>query len=232
MQNKRYKRRRPSARSQGKPMVSNAVKKYVKTITAKQRPEMKKQFNLIDEQVLNTLSPSFFFSEFIVAQGTPLNGRVGNEVLLQGCHIKGVLHNNSNSPVYVRRLVLGFSDGTITNTFTELFTSAGGVPTDLGTTTGLNSMYYSINKVKFKVYDDTMIRLGSLASIDGNNTRFFNKFQKFGGCKIKYEGNTNGEQNQNKRFAVVWLVAQADDDTSSGVPIELSSSINWYFTDP
>jgi hypothetical protein len=215
--------------------VSTAVKKYVKQVTAKSRPEMKRIMDstTLDETAINTLTVPYIFREFSCVQGTQVQGRLGNELYIQGLHLKGILHNNSNTTIFVRRLILQLTDGTPTGAFTEIFTSGTGVPTDLVTTTGLNAMYHSINKSKFKVYDDTVMKLAPLTSVDGNQTKMFNKFQKFGGAKITYEGNTSGEQNQNKRFLVLWIFADANDDTTAATNVvEVSSNITWYYTDP
>jgi len=214
-------------------MVSQAVKSYVKKVTAKQKPEMKVQsFTEANETVMNTLSTQYLFQEFTCSQGLGNAQRIGNEILLQGFHTKGVLHNNSTGTIWVRKLILGYSDSIQDGAFTELFRLNLGTTGDLTTVVGLDVIYRPINKVKFHVYKDQVHKLSSNADTAGNHTKFFNDFQKFGGSKIKYEANTGGFTNQDKRFCILWLVADANDDTSLGNPIELSNITSWYFTDP
>lgn len=230
-----YKKKAPATyrkKTYKKPVVSQAVKKYVKQVTAKVKPEMKQLYSEANELTYNTLSTAYTFEEFILLQGSTANTRVGNEVFLQGLHLKGVWHNNATNSIYVRTLILGYTDSIQDGAFSELFRTSTGNATDLTTTVGLDIIYKPINKVKWHVYEDKVTKLAPSTSTDGNNTKFFSIFQKFGGSKIKFEAGTTGFTNQNKRFCVLHLAADANDDTTTGSVIELSSILRWYFTDP
>lgn len=240
-----YKNKRPGGmrrngyKPKGKGAVSNAVKKYVRKVASKTRPEMKNnRSTFVESTLLNTaaVATSFLWSEQMggIAQGPERFNRIGNEIYLHGHHSKGSYNNNGTVPVYVRRLILGYTTGISTGTGSvELFDTTDGTGSTItatGNTMGLITQ--PINKNQFKVYSDKTIKLSPSTATDGTQTKMYNYFQKFGGKKVKFEGNTNGLLGANWRFAEVWLVAQADNDSAAGSIVEQSGSRATYFTDP
>jgi len=143
-----------------------------------------------------------------------------------------VLNNNSTSESFVRMLVLGYpatnGDPTI-NLFRNLPT---GTTTGLSGVTGLDTIYYPINKLELHVYVDKVFRLaGSATGNSGSNTRFFSQFVKFGGKKVEFKAATAGTLNQNWMYSVIWIATDANDDTSTGTAVELSCLERLYFKD-
>nr|QXP07597.1 MAG: putative capsid protein [Arizlama virus] len=214
-----------------KTTVSRAVKAYVRRVTPK--PEMKRQVTTIDELAVNPLTSSLNVAEISnIAQGSGMPNRNGNNVLAKGIHVKGVLHNNSATrAVWARLLVVGVAGDCDLSTTTEFWDyQASGIPGDFTTITGLNMMYTKINKARINVKYDKMIKMGTTAALDGTNTKFFNKFIRLN-HKITYDGNTYGFANQNYRYAVILLVAEAGDDTVGTDPVEYNMFSTLYFTD-
>lgn len=236
MMNNRKPRRfnkKPAYRS-GKGGVSNAVKKYVKKVASKTRPEMKSA--VISNQVETLLDTSaiataYQWNEFpILSQGTGRDQRIGNEVYLHGHHSRGQFFNNATVPVFVRRLVVGYSTGVTIGVTAELFDIQSGIPDTLTSLPDSRKLYARINKAQFKVYFDKIIKLAPSASTDGNQTKIHNYFQKFGGKKIKYEGTSSGLLSQDTRLAEIYIMASPDND--SNAIIELTQNSRFYFTDP
>lgn len=224
------KTKRPMRRK--KAVVSNAIKTYVRSHVP--RPEIKRSIYTFKENIVDGLSPQYHFLELNnLAQGTNAYSRVGNEICTKMVHIKGVLHSNHTKPMWARMLIFKTADNNDgTTVLSELFESQNGTPQDLLTVTGLQVIYSKINKTKFTVYADRTMKLGVQNATDGSNTRFFNMWHKFGygGMRIKYEGNTYGAGNQDKRIIFLCLVAEAADDATAG-PVELSYQANHWFTD-
>jgi hypothetical protein len=219
--------------------VSNAVKKYVRKVASKTKPEMKSFQTALKEDVsLNTVSAaaSFLWNEPMATSlgiGAGKDQRVGQEIYLQGHHSKVVYTNNTSSPILVRRLIVGYGSGTLANSVSaELFDASTGVGTTITTVgTGTGLITTSINKAQFKVYFDKTIKLAPNTSTDGNQTRLANYFTKFGGKKIRFEGTSTGFSSQDWRFGEIYLIADAGNDLTTG-GIELSYNQMTYFTDP
>lgn len=230
--------RKPAHRPKGRPGVTNAVKKYVKKVTARTRPEMKCFRNLVLEGVnlnTNTLAGAVYVNQTfpILVQGVGRDQRIGNEIYFHGFHSKGSLNNNGSVVVYVRRLILGYTTGIPTLDLNSgLFDNGTGLgvsATTIGSNMGLITT--PINKAEFKVYFDKTMKLSPSTATDGSQTKLYNYFSKFGGKKIRYESNTYSATNQTWRFSEIFLVAQADNDTP-GVTVEISENCAVYFTDP
>lgn len=234
------RRRKPKSKSG---VVSDSVKKYVKNVTRKAKPEMKYRTESVaigpSEPVVTTNGATtlgYVWNEFCtIAQGTAINNRIGNEIRLQGFHSKITYFNKGSDPVYIRRLVIGINSGdTEAGTDTaELFQNLGlgvSIATVANTTAALQ---YPINHVTYKVYFDKTFKLGPVSATDGSNTRLVNYFQKFSGKKVIYENTGSGVLAQNHRFAEVILAVGANNDQATGnVGVEYSRHARTFFTDP
>lgn len=239
LNNKSRKPRRSAYKPNNKGPVSNAVKKYVKKVTSRTRPEMKSaQANFVESTLLNTsaIGTSFRATEFpSMTQGTTRETRIGNEIYLHGFHSKGSYFNTGSAVVYIRRLVLGTTTGVdpFDAVNSELFDTAAGQGqslTQIGNNMGL--IQSRINTNQFKVYFDKTIKLSPSTATDGTQTKLYNHFQKFGGKKIKFDAQTVGLNSQNARMIELYLVAQADNDAVTGITVEQSENYTTYFTDP
>lgn len=221
-------------------VVSDSVKKYVKSVTKKALPEMKFVTSTLipgTEPVLglNGTVAGYQWLEFArPTQGPAVSQRNGNQINLQGYHSKITYFNTSTSTLFVRRLILGVNNGdTEAGTDSaELFTLNG---TGISLTTAGNTLAViqtPINTTQYRVYFDKTIKLAPVGSVDGTNTRMVNYFQKFGGKKITYESNNSGFLAQNFRFAELILVATSANDPNISGGLKLINFNRTYFTDP
>lgn len=212
--------------------VSKAVKKYVKRI-AGPRPELKCLWYNEKEYNLDTLAnQSYVYNFSQLAQGTNRYSRIGNQVLFKGVHIKGAIKNNVAKTNYVRMIVAscnGSIDLSVAG-YIEIFAeNLAGTGAGTSTITGLEAMYAALNKTKFKIHCDKKFRLGATGSVDGADTKLISKFVKFN-QSVRYEGNTYGQDNQNRQMFALFIAAEAADDSVGGV-VELSHTTRSWFTD-
>lgn len=210
--------------------MSKAVKAYVRR--AMPKAEMKQIWSHTNESLLSTLTQGYVTSGPLCGAGTGPNSRIGNDITLHGLHLKGALYNNSAGETYVRCVVVGYP-GTNGNPTLNLFRGGpGGLPASVTTVVGLDAMYYPLNKTQLHIYHDKVFKLaGNVNGNSGSNTRMFNKFFKFGGRKISYLGDQSGEGKQNWLYSVIWIAADASDDTTSGTSVDLSQMEIAYFKD-
>jgi len=193
--------------------------------------EMKAQWNHDNEISLSTLSQGSITTGPAIAQGAQASARIGNKIQAMGLHIKGILFNNSTQESYVRMMVVGHN-GTLDPMANLFRTSAPGTVSQISTIPGLDLMYMPINKEELTVYHDRTFRLGGSASgTAASNTRMISKFVKFNGRKVTYEGLNYGNGYQNWQYSVIWMAADANDDTSTGTAVELSQLTRFYFKD-
>lgn len=217
-----------------RPAVTKAVKSYVRR--ALPRVEMKTNWYHDNEVQLNTLSQGAMQAYPQVNQGTTDLARVGNDINMKSFQIKGVLNNNSTQESYARCLILGHAgslDPTF-STFPIFAAGASGQTFTISQVNGLDTMYYPINKVETHVYYDHVFKLaGSATGNSGVNTRMFSKFIKFPGKgrKVTFKANATGTGNQNWFISVYWIVADANDDTTTGTTVELSQLTRFWYTD-
>lgn len=222
--------RRPR-RTQAK-KVSPAVRKYVRRVMLK--TEMKQAWAHHNEVQLSTLAQGYqSLGVCQVGQGTASNNRIGNIIRAKGIHIKGAFNNNSTSESFVRALIIGYpatnGDPTL-NLFKNLPTNTS---TGVSSVNGLDAMYYPINKTELHVYWDQVFRLaGSATGNSGANCKFFSHFVKLNGRKIEYKSTGSGFSNQNWMYSVIFIAADANDDTSTGTAVELSALERFYWIDP
>jgi len=209
------------------------VKKYVKK--AMPTVDMKTLWYHDNEVSLNTLTQGAMQSYPLIANGQSNSTRIGSEITLKSFQIKGMLYNNSGSESYARCIVIGHA-GTVDPTYSTFpifkITSANTTGT-IASVNGLDTMYYPLNTTDCHVYHDKVHKLAGSATAGGPaNTKMFSKFIKFGrGKKVVYKGNSSGYLNQNWLLSVYWIVADANDDTSTGTTVELSQLTRAWFTD-
>lgn len=217
------------------PTVSRAVKKYVRrTIPA---VEFKENWLVDTEKLLDSLVQGYMQPHPIVVNGTSHVTRIGNEISLKSFMMKGVLYNNSSAETYAR-LVIASCDGnmdvTSASTFPLFRNTSNGTTAGVGTATGLQAIYYPLNKLDLKVYVDKTYKLaGSVAASGGRCTRPYTHMVKFPGkgMKIKYEASSTGLGSQNRYIIAFWVIADANFDTTSGTQVELSGITRFWYTD-
>lgn len=215
--------------------VSKTVKKYVKSVMPK--IEVKTAWFHDNEVSLSTLAQGAMQAYPLLANGPTKSQRIGNDIMLTEFEIKGSLKNNSaTNTIYARALIVGHTgeiDPTIA-TFPIFQGNFDETTLPVSSVNGLDAMYFPINKKELTVYHDKVYKLaGDANGNDGKETVFFSKHIKFGpkGMKVSYKGNTSGYKNQTKMVSVVWIVAEASDDTTTGFTVELSQLTRYWFTD-
>lgn len=217
-----------------KPTVSKAVKKYVRR--ALPAVELKSNWYHDNEVQLSTLAQGAMQGYPVISQGTAATGRTGNDVNVTMFQIRGILSNNSTSETWARCIICSH-DGTIDpnmGTFPLFTNGASNNTVTVSSVNGLDTMYYPLNKMDLHVYYDKKFRLaGSATGNAGQNTTMYNKIIKFPGKgkHFSFKGNTTGVNQQNAFISVIWLVADANDDTTTGTTVELSQLTRYWFTD-
>nr|QTE03357.1 MAG: capsid protein [Emberiza rustica CRESS-DNA-virus sp.] len=219
----RRKKRTNTSRS----MVSRATKQYVRRVMPK--VEMKETWVHINENQLNTLTQGYLVTFPTIAPGSAIEQRIGQSLIARGFHMKGTLYNNSTQESFVRQVIIGFSPTVdpIANFFRGTATNVSSAVSSIN---GLDAMYYPINKTELKVYHDKVYRLaGSVSGSAGANTKMFSRFLKLGGKKIMFKGTDAVPDNWT--YAVIHIASDANDDTSTGTTVELSSLNRFYYND-
>lgn len=193
---------------------------------------MKTTWTHTNELALNSLTQGYSTVGPLTGQGVNQNSRLGNEISLYGTHIKGALYNNSAGETFCRCVIVGYP-GTNGDPTLNLFQgNQNGNSAAISSVNGLDAMYFPINKAQLHVYHDKVYKLaGGAAGNSGANTRFFSHFIRFGGKKIEYLGNLSGIGNQNWLYSIIWIAADASDDTTTGTTVDLSQLEIMYFKD-
>jgi len=196
------------------------------------KTEMKCAWNHQNEVALPTLAQGTSNKGPYLSRGTGSDERVGNVINASALHFKGVLYNNSTQETYVRMLIIGYPtlNGDIDYSTNLYEISQSGTVSGLNTISGLDTMYFPINKKDYKVYRDKVYKLaGSVSGSAGTNTRMFNHFVKFNKRKIIYDGVSNATNSWT--YNIILIAADSNDDTSTGTVCELSSLTRFYYTD-
>lgn len=184
---------------------------------------MKQTWNHVNEAQLSTLTQGYLSTGPFVVQGIGANQRVGNDINIMGLHLKGALHNNSAGQTFVRAIVVGYNASNGDPTINLFRNTATGATAAVTAVNGLDCMYFPINKLDLHVYWDKVFRFSSIeAGNAGQNTRMFNKFIKLGGRKVQFKATGIGPGYQNWQYSVIWISADASDDTTTGTSVDLS----------
>ena len=185
-----------------------------------------------NEVALSTLAQGYHQPMFPIVQGTGTDNRIGNIVNLSALQLRGVVNNNSTSETMLRFIVVGYNSNNGDPTLTLFRNTSNGITAGVSGVNGLDAMYFPLNKLDMHVYVDKMIKVaGSATGNAGSNVKFFNKFIKLNRRKVEYKGNTTGYGNQNWMYSVIWIAADANDDTTTGTNCELSYFHRLWFKD-
>jgi len=202
--------------------ANSYVRKTAKSVVIRMA-EKKRHSVEVQERVLSTLVPGAtadWIDLSTITDGIQRNARVGSEVTLTSVQLSGQVHNNAAGVKIVRFLVGYVTDQTAPTSLFELFDAetAGGTaaPTDNQNLV----LYRKVNKVKFQVLHDRLIKLGGVNSADGTNTVVYKKSINLKMKKIHFEGVSEGTANQDKRLYAIMLCQKSNNDESTGSDIE------------
>lgn len=193
---------------------------------------MKQLWTHTNEYQMNTLSQGYLTSGPLISEGIDDGQRTGAVVNVSGLHFRGVLNSNSSTDCFARCMVVGYPGVNGDPTLNLFRNGQGGLAVGVNAINGLDAMYWPLNKMQLHVYVDKLYKLSAVgAGNAGASTRAFSHFVKFGGKKVQFKGNLTGSGNQNWMYSIIWITAEAPDDTSSGNTVELSQLERLYFKD-
>lgn len=193
--------------------------------------ETHKNTDFLNEASLNSVSttPSYYDSAFKLTQGDTYRDRTGHKVKAVGIKIRGLLHNNWSSPMWVRFLVLINKRGTADTDYTtgtSLFEDNTG-NVNFGSTTGNQALIARINREKYTVLRDRIIKLGGDAT--GDKIKQIKTWIPFR-ARLEYDG-TASQAPVRHQPIVLMFCGQGDTDVAGGQVIENSMIIDFYFKD-
>lgn len=195
--------------------------------------ETKKCFASYTETALTSAStyPGIYVDGAMqVSQGTTMCQRIGNWVNGVGFKTRFVLHNNATDPQFIRYLILVNKQGSANTDYTtgaSMFDNTSGTNTNLASFTTNGYLVRRVNKDKYTVLFDKIIRLGG--SADRDKIYAFTRYISLAGRKFNYDGTSSVNPTQ-RNIVEVWLTAEADDD-AVGQTVELTGEQTFYFKD-
>lgn len=214
--------------------------KRTKHVYVKRRPKYRRNFNPYraeiksiatnrDEQAISTLSQfsaNNYWPLNSVTQNASTNGRTGDVIVGKRLVIRGVLNNNGTNCNMVRMIVASPDDNDTLvqmQTASFMFYDNGAL-----TVSGLNCMYYPIDKRLFKrVYKDKVYKLGSSTSLDGSQVRQFIMNINLKNLRLKYDGTSIVADTP----IYMWFFAAEAADDSVGQNVEVSYISRFFFQD-
>lgn len=189
--------------------------------------ETKAHWGHANEANLNTSTGYLAYDPLTPPEGAGAEQRNGTEIQPTGLHIRGVLHNNGNKSNYVRIVVV--KSATRQNIASgDFFANAAGNGVDITAITGLDKMYWPIHQKVHKVLYDRTFFMEQTDRVGATKT--FNKFIKLSG-KVNFDAGNSGVENVTPRYHIVYLAAQASDDTVLGENVEVSALHRLFYKD-
>lgn len=223
---KSSRRRRPKRRS------AASVAKSVVRRELRKNVEMKRKYTAGTELTVSTLSQGTnWYDLSSIDLGTGRDNRIGHEIVAKGIHLTGALHNNGSTTNYVRMVVIQQHTQDALSSASDVF-EKNVSNDDFSGTTGMQTMYYPLQKVDFKVLYHRIFKLNPAGTAGiADESRMFKKFIKLN-RKVRFEQQTaEGDNLQRPRYWFALWAAESPDDTGLGETIELSYLARFYFTD-
>jgi len=206
---------------------TKAIVRYVNR-ALERKLERKTRYVELNEVAMNTVTQLYAYDPIEIAQGITTGERIGTEISLKGIHVKGFMRNNAIETVYVRMVLLKSQyDSNITAASTIFQDNVGG---EVGLASGLNCLYQPFYRGKIQPIWTRMIKLAPSTSTDGNEVRFLNKFVKLD-QKIKFSSSSFGAGLTKPRYHLLFILADAADDTGLGSTVESSFTMRTWYTD-
>lgn len=195
--------------------------------------ETKKLIAGYTEQTVTTLpTPYYQDGAMQLNQGLTQCNRIGNWVNGVGFKTRFLLHNNGAEPQFVRYLMLVNLQGSSNTDYAtgdNLFDNSSGTNTSLSTFGTNGYLVRRINKDKYKVLVDKVIRLGG--SSDRDKIYVFNKYIRLKGRKYNFDATTAVRPTRNN-IIELWLSGEGDDDVSTPLVVEITGEQCFYYQDP
>lgn len=212
--------------------VPRPVKAYVRKAISKSKETHKKESSLSETSLSSVATaPNYMSQVQYIAQGDTYFSRSGHQVKPVGVSLKYVLHNNDSLGMFVRFVVLlnlAGSKDTDYQTGTALFEDDTG-NIDFSGANDRQRLTARINKDKYTVLRDTVIRLG------GDNTSDKMAYRKHWislrrQSNLIYDGSAASNPIRNQLIPM-WWICEANEDESTGKVVELSVTSQFYFKD-
>lgn len=169
------------------------------------RPEMKRLSVVKENETTLVLGNSLgaLQQPCKLSEGSGVQQRIGRQCILRGIHIKGHFWNRTGNPAFfIRMLVLqDMKKNLVDFTGDELLVKGADV---VNHAQGTESAYLSINKKRYKVYSDKLIKLSS-QNTNAENLKIINTFIKFN-LTLNFEGTGSGDLSNNNIQIVYWPI--------------------------
>lgn len=187
-------------------------------------PEMKRKNLVIENENLTVLGQglSSIMAPFQIAENVGLAYRVGRQITARGLHVKGHMFNKTGNPCFFVRMLILEDKEKQTQTFNgdELLMKQSQA---VSHAQGTESAYLSINKNRYKVYSDKLIKL-SASNTNAENVKIFSTFIKLNHT-VKYDGTGTGDiTNRNIQIACFPI------NPSGAVVVAQRVEINYHAT--
>lgn len=193
--------------------------------------ETHKNTDTINENGINSISatPNVYQNAFLLSQGDAYTMRTGHKIKGVGIKLRSFFHNNGTSPIWVRYLVLVNRRGTADtdfNTGVALFEDNAGNK-DFSAVAGNLKLVSRINKEKYTVLMDRVFKLSGLE--EGDRTKQIRKWIPYK-ATLQYDGSASTAPFLNQPVVLAFC-GRADTDESTGVTVEHTGTIDFYFKD-
>lgn len=193
------------------------------------RPEMKRVNLVIENESTYVLGNALGTIQlpFHMSTGSGVAKRIGLKIQARGIHVKGHFFNRDGNPAYFVRMLVLQDKSNNSQTFNgdEVLMKAN-VP--VSHAQGTESAYLSINKNRYKVYSDKLIKLSS-ANTNAENLKIFNTFIKLN-MPIKYDGEFGNDIATNNIQIVYWAVNPSN-SVSTTEQIQANYSTTAFYQD-
>lgn len=227
---KRYRTtRRYKSRAQAR-RVPRPIKSYIAKAISKSKETHKKESSLTETQLNSAATtPNYMSQVQYLAQGDTYYSRSAHMIKPVGVNLKFILHNNDTLGMFVRFVVLlniSGSKDTDYTTGTSLFEDDTG-NIDFASANDRQRLTARINKEKYKVLRDTVIKLG------GDNTADKMVYRKHWiplRGTLMYDGSSAANPVRNQLIPL-WWICEANEDPTTGKVVELSCTSQFYFKD-
>lgn len=230
-----YRKKRPTTLTKGKTFAKRV--RRIANQALKNKVEVKRWTSGTMETSVNTLTQGTNWIQFAqpITQGTGSYNRVGDKIKVIGIQVKGYIYNGTAVPIWMRHAMLKSADKGALSTGSAIFMgTASNQETDFTTETGMKCILRPFHPTAItKVYRDKVVKLApNDSTAGGQNFRRFSFFQKFGrGLTVRFNSASTGTANTEPNVQWGMWCAEAPEDVSTGVNLEVSFQYTVFYTD-